>query len=129
MHPSLSIEQAKELVALCRSGRLYEIDAWVSAGKSLTVPIEIKKTPLQVAVDLGFHSLVKLLSSHEQAAPVLNRALLDAVTLKRLDLVELLLEHGAAISSVPLINVLGLIADTIAIFRCLGTVQGNSRFL
>jgi hypothetical protein len=60
--PALSIEQGKELVSLCRTGRLYEVDAWIAAGKSLTVSVEIKKTPLQVAVGQGFHSLVKLLA-------------------------------------------------------------------
>jgi len=102
----LTIEQGKELVRLCRTGRLYEVDAWIASGKSLSVPSEFRKTPLQIAVDIGFHSLVELLASHERNAGDLNRALSDAVALRSLDAVNLLLEHGADLRSVPLADVL-----------------------
>jgi hypothetical protein len=39
----LTIKQGKELVRLCRTGRLYEVDAWIASGKSLSVPSEISK--------------------------------------------------------------------------------------
>lgn len=102
----LTIEQGKELVRLCRTGRLYEVDAWIASGKSLSVPSELRKTPLQVAVDIGFHSLVRLLACHERDVANLNRALSDAVALRNLDAVNLLLEHGADLRSVPLADVL-----------------------
>ena len=78
----LTIEQGKELVRLCRTGRLYEVDAWIASGKSLSVPSEIRKTPLQVAVDIGFHSLIRLLACHEKDVANLNQALSDAVALR-----------------------------------------------
>ena len=62
----LTIEQGKELVRLCRTGRLYEVDAWIASGKSPSVPSEFRKTPLQVAVDIGFYSLIRLLACHER---------------------------------------------------------------
>ncbi|RXH56688.1 ankyrin repeat domain-containing protein [Granulicella sibirica] len=102
----LTIEEGKELVRLCRTGRLYEVDAWIAAGKSLCVPSEFKKTPLQVAVDIGFHSLIRLLARHERDVANLNRSLSDAVAIRSLDAVALLLEHGADLKSIPLADVL-----------------------
>lgn len=34
----LSTVEAKELIRLCETGRLYELDAWIVAGKSLVAP-------------------------------------------------------------------------------------------
>jgi len=34
---------AKELVGLCRAGRLYEIEKWIADGKSLDVSEAIKR--------------------------------------------------------------------------------------
>jgi len=106
MSAVLTIEQGKELVRLCRTGRLYEVDTWIASGKSLSVPSEIKKTPLQIAVDIGFHSLIRLLACHEKDVANLNEELSDAVALRNLDAVNLLLEHGANLRSVPLADVL-----------------------
>lgn len=102
----LTIEEGKELVRLCRTGRLYEVDAWIASGKSLSVPSTIRKTPLQVAVEIGFHSLVRLLARNDRDVTNLNQALSDAVALRNLDTVPLLLEHGADLKSVPLADVL-----------------------
>jgi hypothetical protein len=82
------------------------VDAWIASGKSLSVPSEIRKTPLQVAIDIGFHSLIRLLARHQKDVANLNQALSDAVALKNLDDVNLLLEHGAEPRSIPLADVL-----------------------
>jgi hypothetical protein len=59
----------KELVALCRAGRLYDIEKWISDGKSLDVSSTAKRgrtrTLLEVAVETGFHSLVELIAKNE----------------------------------------------------------------
>ena len=102
----LTIEEGKELVRLCRTGRLYEVDAWIALGKSVSVPSAIRKTPLQVAVEIGFHSLVRLLACNDRDVTNLNQALSEAVALRNLDTVSLLLEHGADLKSVPLADVL-----------------------
>jgi hypothetical protein len=57
-------------------------------------------------VETGFHSLVELLAQHEQRQEQKDRALADAVERKRLDMVEVLVEHGARIESVPFDDVL-----------------------
>jgi hypothetical protein len=43
-HPPISEDdQAKELVRLCRAGRLYEIEKWANDGKSLEISSAIKR--------------------------------------------------------------------------------------
>jgi hypothetical protein len=90
---------AKELIALCRAGRLYEIEKWVSDGKSLDISEAIKrgrqKSLLEIAVDVGFHSLVELIAKHETRQAVIDAALGPAVSSRRLDLIELLLANNA----------------------------------
>lgn len=104
-----SAEQAKELVALCRAGKLYDVEKWIAAGKSLDISAAIKRgrqtTLLQIAVETGFHSLVELIAKHDSQSSK-DAALADAASVRRLDLVELLLANGANIKSVPLADVL-----------------------
>jgi hypothetical protein len=33
----MSVDQAKELIALCRAGKLYDVEKWIAAGKSLDI--------------------------------------------------------------------------------------------
>jgi hypothetical protein len=102
----LKLEDAKALIALCRAGTLYEIEKWIASGKSIRTPPQTKKTPLQVAIDLGFHSLIELLARNEDSQTAKDRALSDAVARRRLDLVHLLVTYGAEIQSIPLVDVL-----------------------
>jgi hypothetical protein len=102
-------ENAKELVTLCRAGRLYEIEKWIGAGKPLDIPVannRKSKTLLQIAVETGFHSLVELIARHVTNQASKNAALADSVSIRRLDFVDLLVENGAEITSVPLHDVL-----------------------
>ena len=68
----LSVTEGKELIRLCADGRLYQIEAWIRAGKSLVVPPEVRKKPLAVAISTGFHSLVELLLRHEESQEAKN---------------------------------------------------------
>src|SRR5579872_4322592 len=98
-------DDAKELVRLCRTGRLYDVEKWIGAGKPLDVPAaknRKSKTLLQIAVETGFHSLVELIARHDPNHASKNAALADSVSLRRLDFVELLVQNGAEITSVPL---------------------------
>jgi ankyrin repeat protein len=107
--PTSVTDPAKELVQLCRAGRLYEIEKWIAAGGPLDVPAaknRKSKTLLQIAVETGFHSLVELIARQETNQASKNAALADSVSLRRLDFVELLVENGAEITSVPLADVL-----------------------
>lgn len=103
-------DDAKALIALCRKGRLYDIEKWISAGKSLDISVATKRgrrrSLLEIAVETGFHSLVELIAKHEASQSAKDAALVDAVSTRRLDLVELLLANGADIKSVPLADVL-----------------------
>jgi hypothetical protein len=106
MAQELSIEDAKALLALCASGRLYAVEAWVLAGRSLQVPRALRKTPLDVAFEAGFHSLIELLLRHAPSQQAKNDALHQAVQRRRPDLMELANACGAEISSVPFVDVL-----------------------
>lgn len=101
---------AKELVRLCRAGRLYEIEKWIADGRSLDISEAIKRgrqrSLLEIAVEVGFHSLVELIAKHETSQSAKDAALGDAVSSRRLDLVDLLLDNGADIKAVPLADVL-----------------------
>lgn len=101
---------AKELVGLCRAGRLYEIEKWITDGKSLDVSEATKhgrqRSLLEIAVEVGFHSLVELIAKNETSQSAKDSALHEAVSSRRLDLVELLLANGAAIKAVRLVDVL-----------------------
>jgi ankyrin repeat protein len=91
---------------LCEAGRLYEVEAWIRAGRSLVVPAEIRKTPLRVAIATGFHSLVELLLRHEESQQVKNDTLSLALQQDRPPLIELALAHGAEVTAVPFVDVL-----------------------
>jgi ankyrin repeat protein len=106
MSSPLPLAEAKDLLRLCETGRLYEVDEWIRAGRSLSVPAEVRKTPLRVAVSTGFHSLVELLLRHEGSQQVKNDALRLALQLSRSAFVELAATHGADIGSVPFLDVL-----------------------
>jgi hypothetical protein len=102
--------EAKELIALCRTGRLYEIQKWIQDGKSLDVSAGTKrgrhKSLLQIAVETGFHSLVELVAQQDVDQSSKDAALGDAIPLRRSDLIELLLANGVNIKSVRLADVL-----------------------
>jgi|HubBroStandDraft_4_1064222.scaffolds.fasta_scaffold361890_1 hypothetical protein len=102
----LNLADAKLLSTLCQQGKLYEVEKWIANGKSLVVPPEYKTTPLQSALDRGFHSLVELLARSDCGQQAKNDSLMDAVSKRNLEFIELLVNHGAAMSSVPFSHVL-----------------------
>ena len=106
MADSLTTEDGKLLLHLCRTGRLYAIEKWIASGKSLHLPIECKKTALEVSLETGFHSLVELIARHECDQATKDAALRCAVERAHFDFVQLLFEHGADLNSVPLVRVL-----------------------
>jgi ankyrin repeat protein len=110
MNASAESVAPKELVRLCRAGQLYEIANWISAGKSLDISDAIRrgrqKSLLEVAVEAGFHSLVELIVRNESSQSAKDAALSLAVSLRRLDIVELLCANGAEVRSVPFADVL-----------------------
>ena len=108
--PNAVASQAKELIALCRSGRLYEIEKWIDEGKSLDISEATRRrrqrSLLEITIEIGFHSLVELIAKNETHQLAKDAALRDAVSSRRLDMVELLLAYGGEIKAVPLTDVL-----------------------
>jgi hypothetical protein len=94
-------EEIAPLIELCKAGRLFEVQEWLAAGKPIDLPSSPKKgnrarSPLEVAIERGFHSLVQVLleggALHESVGYdcPMNRAL----RARRFDLVQLFVEHG-----------------------------------
>lgn len=104
------IESAKELIQMCRTGRLYEIERWISEGKSIDISAASRRrrpeSLLELAVGAGFHSLVDLIAKHEQSADAKTAALCASVSARRMDLIEVLCANGADPKTVPLDTVL-----------------------
>jgi hypothetical protein len=57
-------------------------------------------------METGFHSLIVCLARNESQPAVKNRALSAAVEHRKIELIELLVRHGAAVVSVPFVEVL-----------------------
>ena len=102
----LTKEESRELLGLCRSGRLYEVEDWIRASRSLQIAVGVRGTPLQVAVQKGFRSLIELLARNESQVKIKNKALYWAVEHRQMDLVELLVKNGAEVAAVPFVEVL-----------------------
>lgn len=101
VHRAQTYDKIKPLVALCKAGKLFEVQGWIARGKPVnTPPLPTKgrrwKTPLSVAIDQGFHSLVDVLlgagavmEPEDWASPMYR-----ALEMRRFDIVQLLIKHG-----------------------------------
>jgi Ankyrin repeats (3 copies) len=104
-------DDIKPLIELCKAGRLFDVQAWIAAGKPINPPPPPekgarKKCPLQMAVEKGFHSLVQvLLEGGSIIKDGSYNALGQALFSRRLDLIKLLVENGADARSVEMICV------------------------
>ena len=94
-------DHLKELVVLCRSGRLFAIEEWIRSGRPFNPgPGHYSITPFRAALKTGFHSLVELFLRAGIEKEEKNRALVDSVRQSRLELIELLVKYGADWSAV-----------------------------
>ena len=104
-------DEIKPLAALCKAGRLFEVQQWIAAGKPVNLPLSSdsrhrRKSPLEVSMDCGFHSLVRvLLESGAAIEEPGYRPLEHALLKRRLDLVALLVDHGVDMHSVSMESV------------------------
>lgn len=108
-----TFDELVPLVDLCRTGKLFEVQAWIEESKPVNPPIghyrgSRKKTPIEYAIDLGFHSLIKvLLDAGADVGPIDNYCSMKmALQKRRLDIVKLLVEHGYDLASVNARSVL-----------------------
>lgn len=105
-------DELDPLRELCKQGHLFDVQSWIARGN----PVRLKElppkryrrnSPLCIALEKGFHSLVQVLL--EAGAPIAEgdyNALYHAVELKRMDLVELLIEYGANVHDVSMQTVI-----------------------
>jgi ankyrin repeat protein len=104
-----SYEEIQPLIALCKAGRLFDVQKWIASGRPINPPSELKirkKSPLELAIALGFHSLVEVLL--EGGALVEDQRyspLSHALEKRRLDLILLLVKYGADPKSVSMDHV------------------------
>lgn len=96
-----------ELLSLVKQGRLFKVQAWVQSGRVLPQwDHGPEYCPLCVAVRTGFHSIVEyILKSAHWGQKQLDTALSLAIFAKRVDLVDLLLARGAAVTAVDFADV------------------------
>ena len=108
-------EEIKPLIELCKVGKLFDVQAWIAAGKPVNSPPPSekgarKRSPLQYAIDSGFHSLVKVLL--DGGAEIENSwrysSLRHALESRQFEIAKLLVEHGADVKSVEM----GTVFDT-----------------
>src|SRR3954468_7897581 len=99
-------EEAEQLLRLCREGRLFELQAWVATGKSLSVPAHYRQTPMRIALNTGFHSLIEFLLQHEQNQSAKDDVLRQACWSGQRSVMQLALNHGASICGVSFQNVI-----------------------
>ena len=99
-------DEIEPLVKLCRLGKLFEVQEWISAGKPVNLPKDLdrrvkRRFPLYLAIESGFHSLVKVLLDGGTIINELGYSPLEHALHKRsLDLIQLLVKNGADIHSV-----------------------------
>jgi hypothetical protein len=92
----------RELRALIHAGRLFDVQAWLEAGKPFRTNRTsfIRSEPCVVAVKTGFFGMVECFLRQELTQPELNAMLAAAVPMHRPHLVELLLKSGADVHSI-----------------------------
>lgn len=105
-------DELTELHALCRDGRLYDVERWISDGRPLQAaggtPSGRATSALTIAIEAGNHSLVRLLLSNGYDANQEAGSPLDLpLRARRFDLVQLLLVWGADPHRVDLSDVFG----------------------
>jgi ankyrin repeat protein len=95
--------ELKELTALCRAGKLFAVQEWLDRGQPyLTATGARGRSPFDVALDTGFHSLVEVFLRAGLPQDVKDSALGSAIFARRLELAQLLVEYGADPHSVPI---------------------------
>jgi ankyrin repeat protein len=106
-----SYDEIKPLISMCRQGRLFDVQQWIEEGKPIDSPLpELKrarkKGPLEIAIEAGFHSLAQIFL--EAGAIIIEdryNPLEHALRKKRIDIIDLLVKHGADIHSVKMSDV------------------------
>ncbi len=101
--------EIQPLIELCKAGQLFEVQEWIAAGKVVNPPIypnhrASRRSPLEIAVERGFHSLVKVLLEGGAAieSTGYDGPVEKALDMRRLDLIQLFVGHGYDAKSVSM---------------------------
>lgn len=96
-----SLEEIAPLAELCTMGRLFEVQEWIKKGKPVNLPLRRKsgsktRSPLEIAIDLGFHSLVQVLleGGAKQESFGYESPMVRALRTRRMDIAQLLVDNG-----------------------------------
>lgn len=97
-----TLAELQHLLEFCKAGKLFEVQVWITSGRPVNLPRPPgngtrPRSPLDIAIELGFHSLVQVLLEAGACAEngTLDGPMLRALEKKRLDIIQLLVEHGA----------------------------------
>jgi ankyrin repeat protein len=111
MEHANSYDEIRRLIELCKAGRLFDVQEWIAEGKPVNLPLERekrarRKSPLKIAMEKGFHSLVQVLVEGGAQLEEEGYSALDhAISERRLDLIKLLVSNRADIHSVSMVVV------------------------
>lgn len=93
-------DDIKQLIKFVRAGKFFDVQKWIADGKSTVPPKPYSSSPLRVAVETGFHSMIEILLRIENDQGEKNHLLRRAVWNNKLELIKLLVEYGADTHSV-----------------------------
>jgi len=89
-------DDLEELNGLCRAGKLFAVQEWIASGKRFQrLPARCSDSPLMVALQTGFHSMVEVFLKAGVDQDEKDCALRRALSRRRLDFAELLVAYGA----------------------------------
>ena len=98
-------DDIKQLMALVRAGRLFDVQRWIAEGKPTVPPEPYWFSLLRVAIETGFHSMVEILLKagidQDEKNTLLNRVVWNS----DFNLIQLLVDHGADIHAVDFTSV------------------------
>ncbi len=98
-------DDIKQLIALVRAGKLFEVQKWIADSKGTVPPEPYRSSPIRVAMKTGFHSMVEVLLMTDVKQDEKNYLLRRAVWDNKFELAILLVESGADIQSVDFAEV------------------------
>src|SRR5690242_7560487 len=101
--------EIEPLIKYCNLGHLFEVQKWIAEGRPVNPPPlparkQRARSPLEVAIDKGFHSLVQVLleGGAIQEPAGFESPMHRALRLRRFDIVQLLGARGFDLKAVDM---------------------------
>lgn len=109
-----TLDEIKPVIELCRAGKLFAVQDWITEGKPVNLPhlprrSNHARSPLDIAIEQGFHSLVEVLLKTGATLDLdsWNGTMSRALRARRFDIVQLLVDHGYDPASIDMNEVFG----------------------